>query len=82
MLDAVPHRVVRENVEFLLHFALHVDRTEFTEDVGEAGAAHLARDDLRRETEIVEEVRQLPGGFGVQPLLLHDVALNRDDGRR
>src|SRR5881392_1209805 len=47
--------------------------------MSQAGAPHVSRDDLGRETQVVQQVRQLPGRLGVQPLLLHDEALNRDD---
>ena len=82
MLDAVAHRLVGEHIQFLLHLALDIDRAEFAEDVGEAGAPHLAGDDLGGEAEVVQQVRQLPRGLGVEPFLLHDEAFNRDDGRR
>ena len=82
VLDAVPHSLVGEHVELLLYLALDVDRAEFAEDIGEPGAPHLARDDLGGEAQIIQQVRQLPRGFGVQPLLLHDEPLNRDDRRR
>jgi hypothetical protein len=82
VLDAVTYRLVREYVQLLLLLALDVDLAELAEDVGQARPAHLARNDFRGETEIVEQIGQLTRGLRVQALLLHDVALNCDDGRR
>ena len=55
VLDAVAYGVVREYVELLLNLPLHVDRPplEFAEDVGQSGAAHLPRNDLRGEAQVV-----------------------------
>ena len=48
----------------------------------EAGPAHVARNDLGGETDIVQQVRQLARGFRELALLLDDESLNRDDGIR
>ena len=83
---AVIHRLddhlVRKHVELGLDLALHVLRLVGAEDVGEAGAAHLVRDHLGGERHIVEDAGQLTRRLRVQPLLLDDVAIDRDDGRR
>src|SRR5438445_781469 len=79
VLHAVAHGLVREEIELLLQVARDVDRTGGPEDIREPGAAHVARDDLGGETQVVQQVRQLPRGLRVEPLLLHDEALNRDD---
>jgi hypothetical protein len=75
-------RLVGEDVELLLHLPLNVLVVGRAENVDEAGAANLARDHLRREREVVQDSRQLPGGLRVLPLLLDDEALDRDDRGR
>src|SRR5438128_1887560 len=79
VLDAVAHGLVGEEIELLLQVAGDVHRARRAEDVGEPGAAHVAGDDLRGEAEVVQQVRQLPRRLRVEPLLLHDETLNRDD---
>ena len=82
---AVIHRLdddlVREDVELLLHFALHVLVFGRAEDVGEARAAHLVGDHLRGEREVVQHAGELTRRLGVIALLLDDEPLDRDDRR-
>ena len=81
VLDRVAHRLVGEHVELLLQIAGHVEGAAAAEDVGQTRPAHLARDDLRREAQVVEQVGELARSLRVEPFLLHDEALNRHDGR-
>jgi len=56
VLHRIAHRVACEQVELLLQIARNVHRAGGTEDVGETGTAHVTRDDLGRETQVVQQV--------------------------
>ena len=78
-MHALPHRLVREQVELLLQVSRNVHGSRRAEDVRQSGAAHVARDDFRGQAQVIEQVRQLTRRLGVEPLLLHDEPFNRDD---
>ena len=51
---------------------------------GIVAVVDLARDDLRRERDVVEQIRQIPRRIGELRLLVQNVSLDRDElgGRR
>ena len=82
MVHRLDDRLVGEDVELLLLLALDVVRIRGAEDVDQTGPADLVGDHLRGERDVVEDAGQLAGGLRVQPLLLDDVPVDRDDRRR
>ncbi len=79
--DGLLDRLVGDNIELLLLFALHVSRAEGTEHVHQAGPSHIPGDHLRRECDVVEQISEVAGGLGVHPLLLEDEPLDRNQCR-
>ena len=72
MLKTVLDGLVRKDVKLLLLFALHVRGTQPTDDVHQAGAADRGSDDLGRQRDVVQQVRELSGRFRIPALLLED----------
>src|SRR5205814_2378161 len=68
--------LVGENVELLLRLALNVLEIRGTQDVGQAGTAHLVGDHLGGKRQVVKHAGELTRGFGMELLLLDDEALD------
>ena len=81
VIEAVLDRLVGDDVELLLVFALHVLGAGGAEDVDQARPPDRRGDDLRRKGDVVEQVRQLAGGLGIAVFLIEDEPLDGRNGR-
>ena len=79
MIERLDDDFVGDDIQLLLHFALHVHVIGGAQDVGKAGAAHLVRDHLSGERHVVQDSRQFTRGFREIAFLLDDEPLDRDD---
>ena len=82
VIERLDDDFVGDDVELLLHFALHILAHRRAEDIGEAGAAHLVGDHLAGERHVVEDAGQFTRRLREHALLLDDEALDGDDRRR
>ncbi len=80
VIQGIEHDVVGELIQLADIVAVDVELAGTADDIDQAGAVDLATDDLRGERDVVEDVGEGAGRLGVQPLLLDDVATERDHG--
>ena len=73
--EASHERLVRDDVEFLLLFALHIHFAETPNRTRKPRAAHVVRDRFRRERNRANDPREIAARRGVPRLLQEDVAL-------
>jgi hypothetical protein len=78
--DHLLHGVVCYDVELLLPFTMHVRATGRAEDVNQTSSSHVPGDDLCGQSYVVEQLGKLTAGLRMQPLLLQDESLNRNNG--
>ena len=73
LLHPALDRGVGKLIQLLDDFALDIGLARLTEDIGQSGHVDFGADDLGRHDEFVQQPGQITGGFGMQPLAVHDL---------
>ncbi len=81
VVETILDRLVREHVKLLLNLTLDVSCTVGAEDVHEPRATDGGRDDLGRQRDVVQQIRELTRRLGEAVLLIENEALDGRDGR-
>jgi len=75
--EAFDERLVRDDVQFLDHFALDVDFAGFADNLEEPGAGDLRGDDFGGERDAREQPAKFGGGVGIAALALKEMTAPR-----
>jgi hypothetical protein len=80
VIERLEDHIVGPGIQLLHLLAVYIPLVRAAQDVDQAGHVHFARNHLRRERNVVQQIAERTARLRILALLLDDVALDGNHG--